>query len=103
MLAADIRKIILAHTEDDFAKSVLIKMRTSVTVAKEKMRRVFERNTIHNRSTVATFEGFVFCKGAFIDINFPTDAAAVLALLCYAFEFFVICRSVEFHRHSFAL
>ena len=40
-------------------------------------------------------------KGVGIDIDFPTNAAAVLAPVCYALKAFVICRGVKFHRGSF--
>jgi hypothetical protein len=64
------------------------------------MRRFCPIDRIANRRTVTAFERFVFCKGVGIDIDFPTNAAAMLAFVGYAFEFFIICRGVKLHGVS---
>ena len=98
MLAADVTEIVLAHTENDLAKPALIKMGASLTCAKLKVRRVIHRDALLDDRSVAALQRLIFLERFFVDINFPTDAAAVLAPVCYALKAFVICRGVEFHR-----
>jgi hypothetical protein len=50
---------------------------------------------------VSAVEASVFFKGGFINVNFPADAAAVVAFVSNAFEIFVVLWRVEFHGRSF--
>ena len=101
MLATDVRKIVLAHVQNDFTKSALIKMWATVSLAKSKMRSLLTGNALQNGRRVVVFQFFVFLERVLVNVDFPTDAAAVLTRIGNAFEVFVIGRRVEFHSVSF--
>ncbi len=101
MLSADIAKILLAHSENYFAKSPLVKMRTPVALSKPEMRSVIHRNAVGDDRAVSAAKAFVFFEGVLVDVYFPTDATGVLASVGGTFEIFVILRGIKLHGFSF--
>ena len=89
------------YAKNDFAKSALVKVGATVTLAKPKVRGILKGNALQNGRAVAILQLLVFFKRLLVNVNFPTYAAAVLARVCYASKGFVVCGGKKFHKPSF--
>lgn len=103
MLAADVAEVVLPEVCYDFAKPALVEVGASLTIAELEVRRVMRGYAGVDDVPVSAVEASVFFKGGFVNVNFPADAAAVIAFVGNASEFFVIAGGVEFHGRSFCV
>jgi hypothetical protein len=94
MLTANAAKIFFTNVKYYPAQAPLVKMRTSVALAKLKMRCAVKRNTVVYDLAVTEFKRFVSFKGTVINVYLPADATAMLAFIRDAFKLIIIFRCV---------
>jgi hypothetical protein len=100
MLAADIAKITLAEIKNYPAKTFFVKMRTSIALAKPKMRAFSLLDAVQNLACIRVLACTVFAKRGFVYIYFPADTAAVSASLCDAPKVRIVAWCVDVHKLS---
>jgi hypothetical protein len=97
MLAADVTQIVLTKMQNDAAQSALVQMGASLTLAKAEVRRFLGIDAAENVYTTVVRQRGIFFHGIGIDVNFPADAAAVVASLSDAGEGGIIGGSIQKH------
>ena len=99
MLTTNVAKVSLTEIQDYFAKSVLVKMRTSIVRTKHEMWFAVMGDAPLYCIAIVAAKILIFLKSLAVNADFPADAAAVLALVGKTFKFFVVFRCVQFHNN----
>ena len=103
MIGADLTQRILTAGQYDIAKPAVIEKRTAfLRPLQNKMRRVSRKIDVGSHAiTDLTGKRAVALGGLIINVNFPTDTAAVAALIGNAGKCGIIGRSDKLHTVSF--
>jgi hypothetical protein len=100
MLTADLAKIVFAELKDYSAKAAIVQMRATVIGTKAKMRHAVGAHTFFNAFAVALLKRKIKICCVAVYIDFPTDAATVLATVGDTGKFLIIFRCVYLHKSS---
>ena len=95
MLAADPAKVFLPEIQDDLAKPLLVEVRTPFIGAKPEMRLAVVGDALPYSLSVARPEALIFLEGLAVNVDLPTDAAAVLTSVGDTLKSFVIFGKEE--------